>query len=309
MDILKKTFQEIKSLKIQGATAVARHTIIALGQYGKKLDKKSLGQWRRALKKGADYLLSARPTEPMAQNGVKFILSQLGERQPVNINQARNSLIKAADDFLLLMYDAKDLIISRGWDLVRNNDNIFTHCHSFLVETLLVEAHQRGRKFEVFNTETRPLYQGRITARNLLKQGIPVTMVADSSAAFLISHYSGEELMMNKIILGADALLPDGAAINKIGSFGIGAVAQQENIPLYIVAPLLKFHPRSWIKIEKRSPKEIWPKAPKKLEIINFAFDQIPSQYIKGIICEKGIITPQEVVPAVKKFYPWIVSI
>ena len=101
-------------------------------------------------------------------------------------------------------------------------------------------------------------------------------MVADSSAAFLISHYSGRKLMMDKIILGADALLPDGTVINKIGSFGIGMVAYEERVPLYVATTLLKFHPKTWIKIEKRPSQEIWPEAPQKLKIINFAFDLIP---------------------------------
>ena len=112
--------------------------------------------------------------------------------------------------------------------------------------------------------------------------------------------------MMDKIILGADAILPGGWAINKIGSFAIGSAAYQEGVPLYIASTLLKFHPKTWIKIEERSPEELWKGAPKKLKIINFAFDVIPPEFITGIICEAGIIDPKKVKKIVQKVHPFI---
>lgn len=75
--------------------------------------------------------------------------------------------------------------------------------------------------------------------------------------------------------------------------FRCTVAAHHEGMSLYVAAPLLKFHSKSWIKIEERSPKEIWPEAPKKLKIINFAFDLIPAEWIAGIICEAGIIRPK----------------
>jgi len=303
---IQMVFKEIKSLKIQGATAVAQAVILALREYGTKNKAENLIIWNRNLRKAADYLLSARPTEPMAQNGVKFIFSELKLAKPKNIKQAKNYLKKAANDFLILMEDAAQLIIPVGSSIIKNNDHVFTHCHSWLVEQILVTAKKSGKKFHVFNTETRPLFQGRITAKKLLKVGIKTTMVIDSSAGFLISQYSGKELMMDKIILGADAILENGSVINKIGSYGIAAAARHEKIPVYIAAPLLKFYPKSWIKIEERSPKEIWPEAPKKLKIINLAFDLVPAHWIAGIICEAGIIKPNKIRNLVKKIYPWI---
>jgi len=308
MNKLKRIFQDIKSLKIQGATAVAKSIILALMDYEFKNKAKNLKIWQKNFKKAADYLLSARPTEPMAQNGVKFIFSELKLAKPKNIEQAKNYLKKAANDFLILMEDAAKIIIPIGQTVIKNNDRVLTHCHSWLVEQILVAAKKSNKKFYVFNTETRPRFQGHITAKNLLKAGVKTTMVSDSSAGFLISKYSGQELMIDKIILGADAILKNGSVINKIGSYSIAAAAQHESIPVYIAAPLLKFYPKSWIKIERRSPKEIWPDAPKKLKIINFAFDLIPADLITGIICEFGIIRPNEANKFVKKFYNWILK-
>ncbi|MBL7141806.1 S-methyl-5-thioribose-1-phosphate isomerase [Patescibacteria group bacterium] len=304
MKAIQQTFKRIKSLEIQGATAIARTVITALKAYGLRIRTNNLKIWKNKVEKAGDYLLLARPTEPLAQNGVKFIFSQLAKAKPKNVAQAKNYLKKSANDFLLMMTDAADLIIFHGQKVIKNNNNVLTHCHSWLVEQILTKAKKNKKKFKVFNTETRPLFQGRITSKKLLKAKIPTTMVADSSAGFLISHYSGKELMMDKIILGADAVLPDGSVINKIGSFTIGSVGDQEKVPLYIATTLLKFYPKPWIKIERRSPEELWAKAPKDLKIINFAFDIIPAKYIKGIICEAGIIKPKDIKKLAKKIYP-----
>lgn len=307
MKTIKTTFKNIKSLKVQGATAVARTTIKALKAYSLRIKAKNIANWKKDFKKAADLLLSARPTEPMAQNGVKYIFSQLSKAKPKNVVEIKNEAKKAADDFLKMMKRAADLTIKNGRKIIKaNDDDILTHCHSWLVEQILIQAKKNKKNFKVYNTETRPLYQGRITSKKLLQAGIPTIMVSDSSAGFLISHYSGKDLMMDKIILGADAILPDGSVINKIGSFGIGSVAHQEKVPLYIATTLLKFHPKSWIKIERRSPKELWPNAPKDLKIINFAFDRIPSKYITGIICEAGVIKPSQVKTYLKKIYPFL---
>jgi len=307
MKTIKTTFKNIKSLKVQGATAVARTTIRALKAYSSRIKAKNTANYKKDLKKAADLLLSARPTEPMAQDGVKYIFFQLSKAKPKNVIETRNEAKKAADDFLKTMKLAAELTIKNGRRIIKaKDDDILTHCHSWLVEQILIQAKKNKKNFEVYNTETRPLYQGRITSKKLLQAKIPTTMVADSSAGFLISHHSGKDLMMDKIILGADALLPDGSVINKIGSFGIGSIAYREKVPLYIATTLLKFHPKSWIKIERRSPKELWPNAPKNLKIINFAFDRIPSKYITGIICELGIIKPSQIKTYLKKIYPFI---
>jgi len=301
--LLKQTFKDIKSLKIQGATDVAIETIKNLTDYGGNMNVKDLSVLREKFRIGSDFLLSARPTEPMAQNGVKFILSQLNSSRIKNVDQAKDCIKKTGNDFLMIMSDAGDLIVDYGKKLIKNNDDILTHCHSWLVEQILIKAKESNKRFKVYNTETRPLFQGRITSKALLKAKIPTTMVGDSSAGFLISHYSGKNLMMDKIILGADAILSDGSVINKIGSFAIGASAKEEKVPLYIASPLLKFHNKSWIKIEKRSPKELWTNAPRDLKIINFAFDVIPAKYITGIICEEGIVKPENAKTAFKRNY------
>jgi len=302
--IIKKTKKQIKDLKIQGATNIAKVSILAISNYAKRGKFKNSKDFYKKISKAAKELAFARPTEPLTQNAMRFLLSEIQNER--DLESAKDKLFIACNKMLEILEAAKEKIARYTSNIIENSDKIFTHCHSSTVEKGLILAKKRGKVFEVFNTETRPLYQGKITAKNLIKAGIPTTMVIDSSAGFLISKYSGKDLMMTKVLIGCDAILEDGSVINKIGSFGISLSAYYEKVPLYVTTSLLKFTPKSWIKIEKRSPKEVWRNAPKGLKIINFAFDIVPAKFIKGIICEKGLIKPTQIKKTIKEFYPWI---
>jgi ribose 1,5-bisphosphate isomerase len=301
---LIKTYQGIKSLKIQGATAVAEAIISELRHQGLKSRSKSYRSWYAEMHWAASYLLSARPTEPMAQNLSRLLLVTL---QSVNeVEAGQNLLKKIANDILDFIHLGQENIVRYGQGLIKSGDRIFTHCHSATVEKILVASHNSGKKIRIFNTETRPLYQGHITAQNLVKHKIKVTMVADSAAGFLITSYSGKEILVDKILLGADVIFSHGVAVNKIGSFNIALAAAEEKVPLYIVAHLLKTDDDGKIEIERRPAKEIWAKAPSGLEIVNFAFDVMPAKYITGFITEFGILKPQKIHKVIKKNYPWL---
>jgi ribose 1,5-bisphosphate isomerase len=281
MNLIAKTKKDIQDLdKVQGASNVALVILKTLKIYSKTASKKEI-------KQAAKVLLSARPTEPLAQNLVKYVLKN-----------------NDFDGAIAIINDTRAKAAENAAKIVKKGDNIMTHCHSSAVIKFFEKA--RDKQIKVFHTETRPLYQGHKTAKDLIKLGIPATMVIDSSDGFLISKYSGKDLMMDKIMIGCDAILEDGSIVNKVGSFEMSAVAFIEKVPFYIVTPLLKYHPKDMIKIEERSGKEIWKNAPARLKIINFAFDKVPAKYITGIICEFGIIKPKNVKKTIKKYYPWL---
>jgi translation initiation factor 2B subunit (eIF-2B alpha/beta/delta family) len=173
--------------------------------------------------------------------------------------------------------------------LIANHDVIFTYCHSTNVVNSLIYSHRKGKKFEVFNTETRPLFQGRKTAQELIREGIKVNMFVDSAMGLAISkkNYNNKNIV-TKIFLGADALISEGA-INKIGSNLIAEIASYHKIPVYIIADSWKFSKRK-IPIEQRSLNEVWDKAPKKIKIQNPAFEFVPKKYIKAIVSEFGVL-------------------
>lgn len=303
---LTKTIRDIKNLQIQGATAIAREALQALAIFGRDLrvdGHKYIVQIDRA----AAELAAARPTEPLLHNGLSYAKSKLRQASKTDNNFLTMLLEKAVADWLQFIQAAEDMAISKGKQLIKKNYNVFTHCHSSLVENVLVNTWQ-DKQFNVFNTETRPLYQGRITAANLLASGLPVTMVADSAAEFLISKHSGKELMMDMVIIGADSISHKGDVYNKIGSYGIALAAFEAGIPVYIAASALKMDADDKIEVELREENELWRSRPKNLVILNFAFDMIPAKFITGIICEFGIIKPSLLKAKVAKAYPWLLQ-
>ena len=174
------------------------------------------------------------------------------------------------------------------FNLIRNDKVVFTHCHSTNVSKALIYSHKKGKRFEVYTTETRPLYQGRKTASELRKAGIKVTMFVDSSIGIALSKKQGFK-KVNRVILGADALLKSGI-INKIGSGLVARIAGEEKIPFYIVADSWKFTGKK-VPVEQRSLNEVWDKAPVNIKIRNPAFEFVPKKYISGIITEFGIMS------------------
>jgi ribose 1,5-bisphosphate isomerase len=195
------------------------------------------------------------------------------------------------------------MIVETGAKRIGDNSVVFTHCRSSTVTGLLKRAKQQGKEFEVVCTETRPLYQGRMTARELLGIGVGVTMIVDSAARYFMNT-------ADLVIVGADAITSEGNVINKIGTSMIALVAHEARTPLYVASELLKFDPATicgdYEKIEERSPSEVWQDAPKGLVIKNPAFDVTRRDFIHGIICEEGIVPPHSAMEVVRRRYPWV---
>lgn len=303
---LEKTYQQIKGVEIQGATAVAEATLLALKNYGLKVPAKTKEEWLSKVKEAAEFLRSARPTEALADNAVQSVLWPKNFEGVETVAQARNQLEKAVVDFLLLMSQSREEIVAFGQEVIKDKKKIFTHCHSSTVVEILLAGKQAGLEFEVFNTETRPLFQGRITAERLTKAGIPTTMVKDSAASFFLSYVSGEDYQMDLFLIGADAILNDGSVVNKIGSYGMVLGAREAGVPVYVAASLFKFHPSSQIEIEHRSPDEVWDHPPRGLKIINYAFDRVPADLLSGYITERGVVPPGDLKKAVQQHCPWV---
>jgi len=254
-----KICNRIKEVKIQGARNIAK---AALRAY-------SLIPTRKSKNK----LLSLRSTEPMMKNVLDMVEEGKSLREIYkHFDSAQNEMNK------------------KVFKLIKNSDVIFTHCHSTNVVESLIYAKKKGKKFEVYNTETRPLFQGRKTARELARAGIKVTMFVDSSVAFAIEKENRKDkIYATKVFLGADALLKNGI-INKIGSKVIVQIAKNQKIPVYIVADSWKFTTRK-VPLENRKLNEIWDRAPKNVKIKNPAFEFVDKKYLKGIISEYGILS------------------
>ncbi len=270
-----KICKDIKEVKIQGAENVA---IAAVKAY-------YLNQTKEAVNK----LISLRPTEPCLRNALKFV--QLDTK---NITYA-----------LKHFEEAKEKIAKIIFNKIENNTIIFTHCHSSTVSNALIYTHKHGKKFEVYNTETRPLLQGRITATELAKADIKVTHFVDSAARIALKK-------SDLFLIGADAITVEGKVINKIGSELFAEIAHKLDVPLYVCSDSWKFDPKTIFGyeeiIEKRPEKEVWPNIPKNVKVNNLAFEKIDPSLITGIISELGVYKPEIFVEEIKKAYPWLLK-
>ena len=245
--------RDIKSVKIQGARNIARKALYAYNLIPTKRSKKKL--------------LSLRPTEPMLEN----VLDKIEK-------QSYKEILKHFDF-------AQEKINKNVLKLIKKNDVIFTHCHSTNVVNALIYAKNKGKKFEVYNTETRPLFQGRKTARELRKAGIKVTMFVDSALGVALSKEQGTK-KVDKVFLGADALTKKGI-VNKIGSEVIARIAKSEKIPVYVIADSWKFTNKK-VLLEKRELDEMWERVPKGVKMKNPAFEFVDKKYITKVIMEES---------------------
>lgn len=263
-----KILKEIKEIKIQGAEEVARKALYAYSIIPNKNSEKKL--------------INSRPTEPLMRNVLRKI-----KKEPYK------KIINHLDSF-------QEKINKNAFKIIKNNDVIFTHCHSSTVVKALIYAKKHGKKFEVYNTETRPIFQGRKTFLELKKSKIKVTMFIDSAAQVALLKEQGTK-KVNKVFLGADALTKKGV-INKIGSGLFSRIAFDNKIPVYILADSWKYSSKK-IKLEKRSFKEIWKKVSlrNKSKLKNPIFELVNKKYITKIITELGILSYNDFLRKAKK--------
>jgi len=248
-------------------------------------------------------LFATRETEPLMRNAVRWIISQVKESRGSRVKKLAETVSSSSRQFLQNLQDSKERIAEIGAKRIKPNSVVLTHCHSSTVTHLLRKAVLDGKTFEVICTETRPLFQGRTTAKETLGLGIKTTMIVDSAARYLMNH-------VDLVIVGSDAITSEGNVINKIGTSMIALAAHEARTPFYAVSELLKFDPATaygdYEKIEERSPTEIWKDSPAKLAIRNPAFDVTRRDYIHGIICEEGIVSPHSIMEVVRRKYPWV---
>ena len=187
-----------------------------------------------------------------------------------------------------------------GAKRIKEGAIIFTHCHSSTVCNILKLAKKRGINFEVHNTETRPLYQGRKTAEELSKAGIKVVHYVDSAASHALRK-------ADVVFLGVDAITTT-KVYNKVGSELFVREASDLDIPVYFCTDSWKFDKESIFgsddEIEERISKEIWARPPKNVSISNIAFDKIDPKHITGIISELGLYSHAVFVEEVKDIIP-----
>ncbi len=292
---LRQTMEDIKSLKIQGATNVAIFGVEAFAKHAETVPLKEDALINH-LESLADELSVVRVTEPALRNGLRYVMTGIRREG----NEVASELGKK---YVKLIDDAKKKIFKIGGERIQDGSRVLTHCHSSISVGIFLEAAKQGKDFDVINTETRPLFQGRKTARILAEKNIRVTHVVDSAMRWAMNSFNP-----HMIFLGADAITVEGVALNKIGSRLCALASEEEHIPLYICTSLLKYDQATSIgrlsEIEMRSPTEIWDEdCPEGVTVLNPAFETIDRRNISAYITEAGLIPPQSVHQTFRRIY------
>jgi ribose 1,5-bisphosphate isomerase len=297
------TAERIRRLEVQGARNVAIAAVKAIQTLAEQTKAKNKTAFLNELKEAQAVLFASRETEPLMRNAIRWIITQTEDSNTEKVDALSQIAFANASGFLKNLEASRERAAEIGAKRIRDGAVVFTHCHSSTVTRLLARAKKEGKNFKVICTETRPAFQGRITAKEMVELGVETTFIVDSAARSFMGN-------VDLVVVGADAITSEGDVVNKIGTSSIAVLANEARKPFYVVSELLKFDPDTlyggYEKIEQRSPVEVWKEAPEKLGVQNPAFDVTPSRYIHGLICEEGVITPQSIVETVHRKYPWV---
>ncbi|MCD6369886.1 MAG: ribose 1,5-bisphosphate isomerase [Thermoplasmata archaeon] len=276
----------IKSMEIRGAGRIARVAALALKYFAEDFSGTE-EDFLKEIERVKEYLISTRPTAVSLKNAVYFVINRMrGE----NLEELRKSVIRSAEEFIKRSKEALKIIGKYGSGRIPEEATILTHCNSSAALATIIQAHRDGKRIKVFNTETRPWFQGHITAKTLAKEGIDVTMIVDSAVRYFMRE-------VDIVVVGADTIASNGAVINKIGTSQIALAAHEARVPFIVCAETYKFSPETVIgklvKIEERDPREIAdPKDFPEVKFRNPVFDATPPEYVDAIVTEIGVISP-----------------
>ncbi len=303
------TFRDVEyaiiEMVVRGAPAIG--ATAAYGVYLAALEYKDLPDhdFYKQVLKSDKILADTRPTAVnlvWAINRMEWVLENNIE---IGRETILSSLLEEANNIADEDIEINRQMAKNGNEIVNNNTKILTHCNTGSLATVdygtalgvIRMAHQSGKNIRVYVDETRPRLQGaRLTAFELVEEGIPAVLIVDSAAATLMRKKE-----IDLVLVGADRITANGDTANKIGTYMLSELAVRFNIPFYIVAPVstidFSINTGEEIEIEQRSSREVThidgsEIAPRNMKVYNPAFDITPAENITGIITEEGIIKP-----------------
>jgi len=301
----KDVIKAIKKMVIRGAPAigVAGAMGLALGAYS--IRSKSKTTFLDRFKEITDEMLLARPTAVNLRWAIERMEGLVKKMVEQPVDEIKSALKQESEKILTEDIEINRMIGKNGLSLIPNGATILTHCNAGALATggygtalgVIRAAFENGKDIKVIADETRPWLQGlRLTAFELMEEKIPVSVIADNAAGFLM-----RKKMINLVITGADRIAVNGDVANKIGTYQVAVLAKTNRIPFYVAAPLSTIDPTinngDMIPVEERNPEEIIKFGkiqigPSGVHALNPAFDITPAKYVSAIITEKRIIRP-----------------
>jgi len=294
----------IVDMEIRGAPAIGVAAALAVAAYAHKVSTLSIDSYEFEIRKAIEKLWKTRPTAYNLFYALKRIESALNEslKKTSDTFKITEALTREAVDIYWEDVQANIRIGEYGAELVPDNATILTHCNAGALATsaygtalaVIRIAWYKGKKIRVIATETRPMLQGaRITVYELVKEGIPVTLITDNTVGMVM-----RKGLVDLVVVGADRVTRDGYVVNKIGTYMIALAAKRNNIPFYVAAPTSTIDMSRTIDqvvIEERSPNEVkyiygHPITLQEVNALNYAFDITDPDLVTGIITERGVV-------------------
>lgn len=302
--------EDIKTMRIRGAARIARSAADALRLVAERSKAKTLGEFMEELNQAAQTLLKTRPTAVSLPNAVNFVVAKARKAAEAgDLEKVREAAASAAREFIERSLRALEVIGELGAKRIEYGDVLMTHCNSSAAISVILKAAEQGKVEEVYATETRPRFQGRLTARQLAEKGVKVNLIVDSAARYFMNE-------VDKVVVGADAVAVNGAVVNKIGTSLIALAAHEARVRVYVAAETYKFSPATilgeLIEIEERPATEVvdeeFLNQHPNIRVRNPAFDITPPEYIDLIITDKGVFPPQAIALLMREEFEWVIE-
>ena len=292
----------IRNMVVRGAPAigVAAAMGIALGVKNSKAE--TVGDLKRDLDQICDNMSKTRPTAVNLFWAIRRMQDKFERVCLRPIAQIRQDLVEESRRMHAEDIAANQAMGRHGATLMPNQGGVLTHCNAGALATagygtalgVIRAAVEQGKKIHVYADETRPFLQGsRLTAWELMKDGIPTTVISDNMAGAMMKQGK-----IGAVVVGADRIAANGDVANKIGTYSVAVLAKENGIPFYVAAPISTIDPAcpngDMIPIEQRDAKEVTHIAGKQMvpdgvSIENPAFDVTPAKYVTAIVTERGI--------------------
>jgi methylthioribose-1-phosphate isomerase len=289
----------IRNLSVRGAPLLGAAAGFGLALAAHNSKANCVSELLAELEDAARVIKSTRPT---AVNLFWAIERVLGKARDFSgtVKELKALVIQEAKQIADEDARANHSIGKNGAMLINDGDVVLTHCNAGELATVefgtalgvIRASWEQGKKVKVIATETRPLLQGaRLTAYELERDGIPVTLITDSMVGYVM-----QKRLVHKVVVGADRIVQD-AVVNKIGTFTIAVLAHEYEVPFYVAAPKSTFdltRKSTDVVIEERKPVEVTHYGSQKIaadgiHVLNPAFDITPLKYVSAIIYEDGV--------------------
>ena len=303
--------EAIRALRVRGAPAIGVAAAYGLALAARALIAEARGiDGTAALERLRDDATSLRATRPTAVNLAWALERMLAVADHYlaeggSVRELPDALLAEAGAIAAEDAAACAAMGRLGAELIADGDTLLTHCNAGALATAgmgtalapIYTAHRAGKRLHVYVDETRPVLQGaRLTAWELARAGVPITLITDNMAAHFMKRGG-----VRAVFVGADRIAANGDTANKIGTYGLALLAHAHAIPFYVVAPRstvdLARPDGDAIPIEQRGPDEVTTirgvrVAPEGVRVANPAFDVTPARYISAILTESGIARP-----------------